>query len=376
MLRLQVAQLAHECVVFRIRDGGLIQYVIQVLVVTQCIAEFLDPRGGIFWHRPFHYNLYEEDRSAAITAGRKTIIIYNPSAGKMGPAGLRRLTRAAEILKGTGYDATLVPTTGPGTAGEIARRGIADGARLVLAAGGDGTINEVAEGVAFSDVPLGILPAGTANVLANEMGLGSRLERVASQLAQCVPTRISVGRLSCANGREGTRHFLLMAGIGLDAKIVYNISVPLKARVGKIAYWIAGFSLLGRRLDEFELEIDGRRIRCSFALISKVRNYGGDLEIARDTSLVDDRFAVVLFQGSSSVRYLKYLTRVAMRRLEGVSGVELLRATHVCVPAALDGRIYIQIDGEYAGRLPAKVELVPDALTLLIPPGYLRKHTR
>ncbi|MFN7999018.1 MAG: diacylglycerol kinase family protein [Bryobacteraceae bacterium] len=376
MLRLQVAQFAHHCVVFRICDGGLIQDVIQVLMVTQGFAEFFDPRGGIFWHRPFHYNLYEEDWSAAITAGRKTIIIYNPSAGKMGPAGLRRLTRAAEILKGTGYDATLVPTTGPGTAGEIARRGIAEGAQLVLAAGGDGTINEVAEGVAFSYVPLGILPAGTANVLANEMGLGSRLERVAARLSECVPTRISIGRLTCTNGGERTRHFLLMAGIGLDAKIVYNISVPLKARIGKVAYWIAGFSLLGRRLDEFELEVDGRRIQCSFALISKVRNYGGDLEIAQDTSLIDDRFEIVLFQGSSSVRYLKYLTRVALRRLDGVSGVEVLRATRVCVPEAADRRIYIQIDGEYAGRLPARLELLPDALTLLIPPGYLGKHTR
>ena len=90
-----------------------------------------------------------------------------------------------------------------------------------------------------------------------------------------------MGRLQCVNGSERTRLFLLMAGIGLDAKIVYNISMPLKARFGKLAYWLGGFSLLGRELDEFEVLVEGRRVNCAFALISKVRNYGGDLEIAQ-----------------------------------------------------------------------------------------------
>ena len=78
--------------------------------------------------------------------------------------------------------------------------------------------------------------------------------------------------------------FLLMAGIGLDAKIVYNISLPLKARLGKLAYWIGGFGLVGRKLDEFEVLVEGRRVNCAFALISKVRNYGGDLEIAQTSA--------------------------------------------------------------------------------------------
>src|SRR5579862_4799025 len=185
----------------------------------------------------------------------------------MGAKGLKRLSAAAEILREKGHDTWLVPTQGPGTAGAIARRSIADGAELILAAGGDGTINEIAEGVAFSQVPLGILPAGTANVLANEIGLGSSMERAAARLAACVPMRIAMGRIQCANGGERTRLFLLMAGIGLDAKIVYNISVPLKARLGKVAYWIGGFSLLGRTLDEFDIVVEGRRLTCSFALL-------------------------------------------------------------------------------------------------------------
>ena len=244
---------------------------------------------------------------------------------------------------------------------------------MILAAGGDGTINEIAEGVAFSAVPLGILPAGTANVLANEMGLSPTIEGAAASLPNCIPTRISIGRLQCLNGSARTRLFLLMAGIGLDAKIVYNLSLPLKARLGKLAYWLAGFSMIGRQLDEFEVLVEGRRVSCAFALISKVRNYGGDLEIAQSTSLLDDRFEVVLFEGRNSFRFLTYLARVAVRKLTGVPGISLIRTGSVCMPGAADRHIYIQVDGEYAGHLPASIEIVPDALTLLIPPAYIAK---
>ena len=323
----------------------------------------------------FSISLNLEDWSEIIAAARKTIIIYNPFAGKMGTKGLKRLSTAADILREAGHETWLVPTQGPGTAGAIARRSIADGAELILAAGGDGTINEIAAGVAFSDVPLGILPAGTANVLANELGLGSSIEHAATALAACVPRRISLGRLQCVNGSERTRLFLLMAGIGLDAKIVYNLSLPLKARFGKLAYWVGGFSLIGRDLDEFEVLVDGRRVNCSFALISKVRNYGGDLEIAQNISLLDDRFEVVLFEGRSSYRFLGYLARVAVRKLTGVRGISLLRATQVCLPGTADRRVYIQVDGEYAGHIPASVEIVPDALTLLVPEPYLRRRS-
>jgi len=294
----------------------------------------------------------------------------------MGNRGLKRLSNAAEILREAGHDTWLVPTQGPGTAGAIARRSIADGAELILAAGGDGTINEIAAGVAFSDVPLGVLPAGTANVLANEMGLGSSIEGAAARLSECIPTRISMGRLQCLNGEERTRLFLLMAGIGLDAKIVYNLSLPLKARFGKLAYWIGGFGLIGRELEEFEVLVEGRRVKCSFALISKVRNYGGDLEIARSTTLLDDRFEVVLFESRSSLRFLGYLARVAMRRLDGVPGILVIRTERVCMPGAAGPQVYVQVDGEYAGHIPASVEIVPDALTLLIPPAYIAKSQR
>jgi diacylglycerol kinase (ATP) len=242
---------------------------------------------------------------------------------------------------------------------------------MVVVAGGDGTINEALQGMAGSTVPLAILPAGTANVLASEMGLPGRIEAAARRLAECIPCRISAGRVSALDAPA--RWFLLMAGAGLDARVVYRVSAPLKARLGKIAYWIAAFGMAGETLDEFEARVEGRSLLCSFALVSKVRNYGGDLEIARDTSLLDDRFEVVLFSGRSALRYVKYLGAVALKRVSGVGGVTVLRARRVALSAAADRRIYVQVDGEFAGRLPASIELVPDALTLLVPPDYVRR---
>ena len=222
-------------------------------------------------------------------------------------------------------------------------------------------------------VPLGILPAGTANVLAMETGMSTNMEKAARDLAGFRAERICAGRLHYSNGGESMRHFLLMAGMGLDAQIVYNLSAPLKRRLGKGAYWIAGFSLVGRRLPELAVQVDGRSYMCSFALVSRVRNYGGDLEIARSTSLLDNRFEVVLFSGRSSFRYLKYFTGVLLNRLDGMRGVTILRAARLCLAPAADPRIYIQVDGEYAGHLPGSVEIVPDALSLLLPPAYRKK---
>ena len=252
----------------------------------------------------------------------------------------------------------------------MARVHIGGGADLILVAGGDGTINEVAEGMVHSHVPLGILPGGTANVLAMEMKLGSKLEHAAERLHECRPQRISMGHLA---GDGVSRHFLLMAGVGLDAHIVYHVSAPLKARAGKFAYWVAGWSLLGRRLPEFEVEADGERRQCSFALLSKVRNYGGDFEIARSVTLLDDEFELVLLEGRNTLRYVKYFAGMLLNNLASMNGATVLRADRIDIFGQGDARIAVQIDGEFAGHLPAEIRIVPDALTLLIPPAYSRR---
>jgi diacylglycerol kinase (ATP) len=284
---------------------------------------------------------------------------------------MAQLERAIRILERNGHTVTVAPTTGPGTAGAIAREHIARGAGLIIAAGGDGTINEAVEGMIHSRVPLAILPAGTANVLAMEMKLGSRLERVAERLEECRPQRIPVGRVTCDGGRVD-RHFMLMAGVGLDAHIVYNINTALKSRVGKLAYWLAGWSLLGKRLGQFSVEVEGKRRECSFALISKVRNYGGDFEIARTVNIMDEEFELVLLEGRNTLRYVKYFAGMVLNTMAGMKGATVLRSDRVSICCPDDARIYVQIDGEFAGRLPAEIRIVPDALTLLIPPDYSR----
>jgi diacylglycerol kinase family enzyme len=128
--------------------------------------------------------------------------------------------------------------------------------------------------------------------------------------------------------------------------------------------------MLGRRLPEFSIEADGVTHRCSFALVSKVRNYGGDFEIARDVSLFDDHFELVLFQGRSTLRYVRYFAGLVANRMDGVRGIVVLRARRVSAPRPLDERVFLQIDGEFAGHLPAEIRIVPDALTLLVPPAY------
>lgn len=265
-----------------------------------------------------------------------------------------------------------VPTTGPNTAAAIVRECISKGADAILAAGGDGTINEIVNGMIGSPVPLGILPVGTANVLACEMGMRTHAPAAAELLDSAVAARIAAGRID--SGSSAGRHFLLMAGIGLDAMIVYHIDAEMKAKLGKVAYWIGGFQQLGKKLIEFDVRANGETHRCSFALASRVRNYGGDLNIARQVTLFADDFELVLFKGANSLPYLKYFAGVLTNQLPRISGVEVVRASSVEVSAAADPRVYIQIDGEYAGRGPAKFEIVRDAVTLLVPPEFYSKR--
>ncbi|HEY1342513.1 MAG TPA: diacylglycerol kinase family protein [Bryobacteraceae bacterium] len=295
--------------------------------------------------------------------------MYNPRAGKFGrDPGL--VGRAADTLRNAGHTVTVAPTTGPRTAGTIARQHVERGADLIVAAGGDGTINETAEGMMHSPVPLAILPGGTANVLAMEMKIGKKLEEAAHRLSAWRPRRISVGHVTCDRGQV-SRHFLLMAGIGLDAQIVYYVNAALKARAGKFAYWVAGWKLLGRRLAEFEVETAGQKRTCSFALLAKVKNYGGDFEIAREVTLFDDRFEAVLFEGGTTLPYVKYFVGMATNRLSRMKGVCVLRPDCLRVSHPAERRVFVQIDGEFAGHLPAEFRIVPDALTLLVPPEYV-----
>jgi diacylglycerol kinase (ATP) len=289
-----------------------------------------------------------------------------------------RLDTAVRILRDAGRDTgttvELIDTPGPQMAGELACRAIAEGCDLILAAGGDGTINEAVNGVVGSSVPFGILPSGTANVLANEIGFANRPDHAAKQLLDATPVRIALGALERPD--QPRRYFVLMTGVGLDARIVYELDLDLKGKLGKLAYWHGGFRQFGRPVPRFHLFVNGSRYCASFALITRVRNYGGDFEIARRIRLTDDDFEVVIFQNHQWQDYLRFFGAVMTNRLHSTSGVTIARATRVEVEATNDDkaqRIYIQTDGEAVGGLPATISTVPDALTLLMPKSYANR---
>jgi diacylglycerol kinase family enzyme len=278
------------------------------------------------------------------------------------------IRRVEEALRQAGHQVTPAPTTGPRTAGEIARKQIERGADLILVAGGDGTVNEAAEGMVGSAVPLAVLPAGTANVLATEMKLGADPVKAARHVHEYRARPVAAGRLVFGDGE--TRHFLLMAGIGLDAYIVSRVNPGLKARTGKFAYWMAGWSLLGRRLAQFEVEVEGVTRTCGFALFARVRNYGGDFEIARRVTLLEDTFEVVLFEGRNALRFVPYFAGMAAGNLERMRGVTVLRAREAKVRACGEDRAFVQIDGELGGRVPAELRIAPGAVRVLMPDHY------
>jgi len=283
------------------------------------------------------------------------------------------IDRIRTTLEKQGNGVTPAPTSGPGEAGELARRAAASGADLVLVAGGDGTINEALQGVAGSETAFAVLPGGTANVLATELGLPRDPEEAAAVLPQWMPERISAGLLRPPEGRP--RYFLMMAGVGLDAHVVATVDLELKKKIGKLAYWISGFGQLGRRFPQFTVRAGEESILSSFTLAARVRNYGGDLEIAREACLLDDYFEMVSFEGERSFRYIKYFTGVVANRLDKLAGVVIRKVRELEFEPAAGEEIFVQVDGELAGKLPAKVEIVPDALTLLMPAEFREKFS-
>ncbi len=256
-------------------------------------------------------------------------------------------------------------------AGEMACRAAAAGCDLILAAGGDGTINEAVNGIAGTEVAFGPLPSGTANVLANELGLASRPDHAAKQLVDAVPVRIALGALD--RPEQPRRWFVLMAGVGLDARIVYELDLDLKGKLGKLAYWHGGFLQFGRPVPRFHITVNGLEYCASFALITRVRNYGGDFEIARRVRLTDNDFEIVVFQNHEWQDYLRFFGAVMTNRLHSTSGVGIMRSTLAEVTSPEDMRIYVQTDGEAVGVLPVTITAVPDALTLLMPKRYANR---
>jgi diacylglycerol kinase (ATP) len=314
---------------------------------------------------------------------KKGILIYNPVAGRRPARRKREVHQAAEVLRRAGLDVKLAATPGPGMARQMALAAATDGVDVVLVCGGDGTINEVINGLAPSHVPLGILPGGTANILAHELQLPMNPVRAARQFVRWTPCRIALGRARwmetplAGNTPEQTicRYYITVAGVGFDAEIVYKLSAWLKKYLGVTGYVIESFrQLVSYSFPRFSCCLDGIERQSTFAVIQRTRLYAGWLQLAPTADLFGLKLAVCSFRSRRRLRYLIYALGVLARQHSRLRGVTLDQCTEVvCKPAEPSATIRFELDGELAGTIPATFEVVPDALTVLVPDGSCKQ---
>ena len=294
---------------------------------------------------------------------REATLISNPKTGRY--ASRRRpVQELVARLESLGVKVDLKLTGGPGDAAEIAARAARNGTSDVIVAGGDGTINEAVQGLAGTDARLAIIPRGTANVLARELGLPLNDEQAIAVAARGKSRKIYLG-LAIDETTNKTRLFVLMAGIGLDASVVRGVQPSLKKRIGKGAFWISGLSHLATwNPHPFTLEINDQTYTATFAAIGNGARYGGDLAITPGARLDEGEFEVCIIQTTSRLRYL-HLLSYAMRNGMPRDKPEVTFVNAVRVNARGDAPV--QVDGELLGHLPMRFEIAPHSLHVIVP---------
>ena len=312
---------------------------------------------------------------------RAATLIYNPVAGRNRARREQQIREAVAVLGEAGIAARPARTSGPGAAQELARAAavVNPADALVLVCGGDGTINEVVNGLAPGQATLGILPGGTANVIAKELGLPHDPVRAARELAGWRPRRIPlglaawpappVGSPGSADTQRQQRYFVSVAGVGFDAHVVYKLTSEFKMSWGVVAYVTQAIrEALRHSFPLIAGRVEDREFKGTLALIQRTRRYAGWLHLVPEARFFEPRFHVCLFKSRSRARYFLYAAAVFARQHLKLGDVELVEARHVFCQAGSPGaRLRFQLDGELAGELPARFELVPDALTLLVP---------
>lgn len=295
---------------------------------------------------------------------RKVTLISNPKTGRYGSRRLRPIRAVASQLESLGVEVALKLTAGPGDATEIASRAAHNGSSDVIVAGGDGTINEAVQGLAGTKARLGIIPRGTANVLARELKLPLDDEQATVVAARGNARRIHLG--AAIEETTGTKRlFVLMAGIGLDASVVRGVRPRLKKQIGKGAFWISGLSHLADwKPHPFTLEIEGRSYSATFAAIGNGPRYGGDLAITPGARLDEPAFEICIIDTVSRLRYLhllSYALRTGMPHDQ--PEVEFLKTATVRAV----GDAPVQVDGELIGQLPMRFEIAHESLEVIVP---------
>ncbi len=303
---------------------------------------------------------------------QRAAYIFNPVSGE--GVGASSVEQVRSILLAAAREVCLAPTEAPNHASSLAREAIAAGSDLIVVHGGDGTVNEAVQGVAGTDsAAFLVLPGGTANVLVKEVGLPTDPLAAASSLPRLKPRTVRLGVVEFAAGDR--RYFLSMCGAGLDAEIAARTLTPLKQRFGLGAFWIRGAEQVFRRFPRLLVKgsahfQSGRA--SSLVVISKSRKYGGGLVFTPRANLLADQFEVACFSGTSRFVYCGYLLAGACALTSRWPGIRHAWCRELRLAADNGESVQLQVDGEVAGTLPAKVSLSSESLSLLLPADYGR----
>jgi diacylglycerol kinase family enzyme len=306
---------------------------------------------------------------------RRAVLLFNPVAGRGGSDRMVRLQHAAEVLRTNGIEAEVVATQGPGTAGRQAAAAVHRGADLVLACGGDGTLHDVIQGLAQNlEVTVGILPLGSANALARHLGLSFDPAEAVGQQLRFTARTIPLGRVTCETpDGTRTRWFAVMAGAGPDGMLVYRMLATGKHRLGRVFYYIRAARLfLGSRFPAFQLQAPlaenatlDRNVVSAMAI--RVSDLGGLFSpLIRGASPADESLQLTFTEpphhltlpawfATSWTRTHRWNPWTQRARVAGFTG------------SSAGERIHVQADGEWIGTTPMRVELITDALRLLMP---------
>lgn len=294
----------------------------------------------------------------------QTCIIFNPLArGQKAQALCSR-------LQDLHPEFAVRLTTAAGDGRRLAAQAVLEGFATIVAAGGDGTANEVVNGIA--DVPhglraarLGILPLGTVNVFARELGLPRRLDAAIRVLAAGRETSIDLGRVDFrANGQVQSRHFLQLAGAGVDSRAIELVSWELKKKVGMVAYIVAALQAAREKQPIITVQC-GRDISGELVLLGNGRFYGGSIAVFPAASLRDGLLDICVIPKLTWPRTAQILAGLLTGRVHRWSAAVCLQSPQVRLASA--SRVILQLDGENTLELPATLSVLPKALRVVAP---------
>lgn len=313
----------------------------------------------------------------ATTNMRRAMLFYNPHSGQRNDVHAV-VDQVAAVLREAGVEVSIAETLSHSEAGQQAKDAVAHGCDTIFACGGDGTIQDVAQGLIGTDAALALIPLGTANVLAHNLGIPRAALAAARAALRAVPLRVSVGRVDC-QGAEGilvTRYFLSVAGAGQDGYLFHKVAPSEKRTLGIVAYfWKALWVWLTHRMEWFSADVAAtdakQRQPVTQILAVRLHDFGNLLrDLAPGAALLREDFRVVLFKTSNRWSYLLYVLRGIVRAKWAVPGIELCNASRIRLTPAGVNPVYLEADGEPLGQLPAEISIVPAALKLLVPPDF------